>query len=346
MTPLSSFVSRNAATFGGEQELLWFNPPGDAPWRELGAQLKQLSLFCQDRADWRALEEAGAQPEFGSFPVSAPASILLSLPREKDRLRMLANCAAALLPQRGRLWLVGENQAGIRSCERHVLEAFGKVQKHDSARHCGLYEFTEPQPGLKFDPKDWRQDWSVTRGENPLTICSWPGVFAHGGLDAGTALLLEHLPQLKPGRRVLDFGCGAGVIAAALLQAQPDLDCVMADSNSLALLSAYATLEANRLQALIIPSDGLHEVEGRYDWVISNPPFHQRHANHPELGTTLLTNVRHHLKPGGRLLLVANRHLPWPRWLDAEFGRHEQFAADRGYHVLCAVEPGRRGAVH
>ena len=346
MTPLSSFIARNASVFGSDQELLWINPPGDAPWRELASQLKHLELFCQDRSDWHALEAAGAQPQFGAFPASAPTAILLSLPKEKDCLRMLAHCAAAMLPEQGRLWLAGENQAGIRSCERHVLEAFAQVQKHDSARHCGLYEFTQPRPGLQFDPIDWRQDWPLPRDGASLTICSWPGVFAHGGLDAGTALLLEHLPQPRPGQRVLDFGCGAGVVAAALMQAQPKLDCVLADSSALALLSAQATLQANGLQAQVVPSDGLHEIEGRFDWVISNPPFHQRHANRPELGTTLLADVRHHLKPGGSLLVVANRHLPWPRWLDQVFGRHEQFAVDKGYHVLRSVEPARRGAVH
>ena len=346
MQPLSQFVLRNAATLGSAQELLWINPPGDAPWRELTSRLNHLELFCQDRSDWRALNAAGAQPQFGALPDSAPTAILLSLPKEKDRLRMLAHWAAAVLPQQGRLWLAGENQAGIRSCERHVLEYFTKVHKHDSARHCGLYEFTHPQPAQKFDPQDWRQDWPLARGEASLTICSWPGVFAHGGLDAGTSLLLEHLPDLKPGQRVLDFGCGAGVVAAALLQAQPKLDCVLADSSALALLSAQATLDANGLQARIVPSDGLHEVEGRFDWVISNPPFHQRHANRPELGTTLLADVRHHLKPSGRLLLVANRHLPWPRWLDQVFGGHRQVADEYGYRVLSNGAPGSRRAAN
>jgi 16S rRNA (guanine1207-N2)-methyltransferase len=347
--PLSQFIARNARVFDAAAQLLWINPPGDAPWRDLQRTGAGLRLFCQDRADFSRLEAAGAQPVFGAFVPSGeppPDGILLTLPKEKDRLRMLVQAAAALLPADGRLWLAGENQAGIRSAGQYLEERFGKVQKLDSARHCGLYQTSAPIAGTQFDPEAWRRQWTLERPAGPLNIHSWPGVFSHGALDVGTALLLEHLTETRPGQRVLDFGCGAGVVAAALLQTQPELQCVLSDSSALALHASRATLQANDLHAEIIASDGLTEVPGEFDLVISNPPWHQRHIGTPELGVHLLAGVRQRLQPGGTLLVVVNRHLPWPRWLDEWFGSHQVVSSAGGYQVLRAREPVRRARVH
>lgn len=347
--PLSSFIARNAGVIAGTGRLLWMNPPGDAPWRELAAGARPLELFCQDRADWRALAAAGAQPGFGDFPDAAGTTrdaVLLTLPREKQRLRMLAQWAAAQLGTSGRLWVAGENQAGIRSSPGPLGEYFQVVSKRDSARHCALIEASQPRPGTGFSAQGWCTQWMLERPAGSLTLHSWPGVFAHGTLDPGTALLLDHLPALTKGARVLDFACGSGVIGAALLQAQPALDCVLTDASALALRAARETLLANGLRGEVVPSDGLLEIHGRFDLVVSNPPWHQRHLNRPELGTQLLEPVRQHLSPGGQLLLVAKRHLPWPRWLDQQFGRHECLATGNGYQVLRAIHgPDRGGAV-
>ena len=53
----------------------------------------------------------------------------------------------------------------------------------------------------------------------PLELCALPGVFAAGRLDEGTSMLLPHLKYLKDRRRVLDWGCGCGVIAACAARA-------------------------------------------------------------------------------------------------------------------------------
>ena len=57
--------------------------------------------------------------------------------------------------------------------------------------------------------------FEVPLADGPLKVVSLPGVFSHGRLDRGTALLLEHLDKLPSGH-LLDFGCGAGVLGAAL----------------------------------------------------------------------------------------------------------------------------------
>jgi 16S rRNA (guanine1207-N2)-methyltransferase len=63
------------------------------------------------------------------------------------------------------------------------------------------------------------QVFDVPLAEGPLKV-SLPGVFSHGRLDRGTELLLEHLDKLPSGH-LLDFGCGAGVLGAAVKRRYP-----------------------------------------------------------------------------------------------------------------------------
>ncbi|MEO2039426.1 MAG: methyltransferase, partial [Martelella sp.] len=53
------------------------------------------------------------------------------------------------------------------------------------------------------------------------------------------------------------------------------------------------------------------KVRTRYDLIIMNPPFHAGKATELSLGKALIKAACDALKPGGRLLLVANRGLPY-----------------------------------
>ena len=210
------------------------------------------------------------------------------------------------------------------------------MRKIDAARHCVLYEARHPRKDLPFDLDEYRVTWSLDAAGRPLTISSLPGVFAHGTLDPGTALLLgclEQLAQARP-RCALDLGCGAGVIGAALLCWLPDVDLTLVDNSALALDAANATLMANGMRARCLASDGFHNVDGQYDLVITNPPFHEGHRERTDLGTGVFEGVRNFLNPRGQLVMVVNRHLPWQNWMDRTFGAHEILARDSRYQVL------------
>ena len=341
MQPLSRFLLRNAFRFGMGSSTLCINPPDDLPWRNLQTGTARIRLFTQDYADWLSLKDTGAEAAFGTFPdeeMAQPENVLLVLPREKDRLKMWLHWCASVLPPHGKMWLAGENRAGIKSARQYLDMFFGHSERLDNARHCGLFEARNPDPANAFDRRDYITRWRASFETHELSLCSYPGVFSHGKLDPGTQLLLENLATVPVSGKVLDFGCGAGVIGIFLKARNPAIDLTMLDSNALALESAQRSLELNGCHAEVLAGDGFSGVTGKFDLVISNPPFHRGHLAEPGLSVNLLDPVRNFLNSSGQLLMVANRHLPYRRWLDKAFEGHRVLAANSQFHVLHAVQ--------
>jgi 16S rRNA (guanine1207-N2)-methyltransferase len=75
----------------------------------------------------------------------------------------------------------------------------------------------------------------------------------------------------------------------------------------------------------------------RYDAIVSNPPFHQGRADLPELGRAFITSAADALQPDGRLLLVANRHLPYEAVLGQRFREVRTLVTQEGFKVIEAT---------
>ena len=336
MHAVSEIVLRSQALLPAG-ELLLVNPPRDNLFRNLQTADREVRVSTQDFGDWRWLSEAGAGARFDLVPQPAPAAnVIAFLPREKERLKLLLHALASAMSAEAELWLAGENRGGIKSSPRHLQRHFDGVEKIDSARHCGLFRATRPLPDEPFELDDYERAWTLERGELRIAIRSLPGVFAHGRLDPATAMLLEVLDEEKPRGKVLDFGCGAGVIGLSLLASGRPLDTTLLDSYSLALESSRRSLAANGLQAEVLASDGLGEVRGRYDWIVSNPAFHSGVESDYDIARHFFAAAGDCLAENGKILLVCNRHLPYEGWLQAQFQRVGILREDRAFKVIAA----------
>ena len=356
---------------------LWINPNRDLSWREVANHCDTLNLFCQDFGAFSYHQQTGADVRFGAFPnvsdlkpsdlgtrgILAPAImtstiettgivesqdsvqiqkfdwIILTLPRQKELLQMLLDCAKCLLAAGGTVWLAGENKAGIKSADKLLKKHFGHVQKLDNARHCTLFEASAPNIDKPFNSAGYLETWIADSAQDfagkKLEIASYPGVFAHGHLDAGSSLLLESLARQTITGSVLDFGCGSGVIGAHIAT-QPDTDVTFLDTSALALKACKETLARNNLEGTLLAADGLTGLETRYNWILSNPPIHSGVKTNNHLSMQLLTDVDKHLQPGGQLIIVANRHLPYEKWLGEKFKQVSELGVNQHFKVLCA----------
>ncbi len=164
------------------------------------------------------------------------------------------------------IFVVGENRSGVRSAEQMLAE-YAPLNKVDSARRCGLYHGRlEKQPTFDADAF-----WGEYTLDN-LTIKTLPGVFSRDGLDVGSQLLLSTLEPHTKGK-VLDVGCGAGVLAAALASHSPKVRLTLCDVSARRLKPAARRLPPTARLAMCLPATS-SEVNGRFDMIISNPPFH------------------------------------------------------------------------
>jgi 16S rRNA (guanine1207-N2)-methyltransferase len=147
-------------------------------------------------------------------------------------------------------------------------------------------------------------------------------VFNHGCLDAGTKMLLENAPSTKQGK-VLDFGCGAGLIATFLGLKNTALEFVCSDVSALATYATTQTLKLNGVTGEAILSDGLKNISGKFDLIVSNPPFHTGIATDYSVAETFLANAKQHLTKNGKLTIVANSFLKYPPILETQFETYQ-----------------------
>ncbi|MBT8049346.1 MAG: class I SAM-dependent methyltransferase [Xanthomonadales bacterium] len=340
MERTSEIILRNAARLGSGA-LLLVNPPCDSLFSVLGGEGRRVKASTQDFGDFQRLQDDGADVTFDAVPLTheSPATVILFLPREKERLALMLHAISSSLPPAGTLWLAGENQAGIKSAGRHLKPYFQTVNKLDSARHCVLYEAVGPRKDKPFELTAYQAIWTTEFAGKSIEIVSLPGVFAHGRLDPGSLLLLQTLERLNPQGKILDFACGSGVIGCALLAVGAQAELTMLDVSAQAIESSRLSLERNALSGVLLASDGLSMVEGNYDWIISNPPFHRGVSNDLEIAANFFRCAGTLLNKNGRMVIVCNRHLPYTGWLRNHFEQVTLLDRNNKFMVIQAGQP-------
>ena len=92
-----------------------------------------------------------------------------------------------------------------------------------------------------------------------------------------------------------------------------------------------------RGSAHLICTKGLDKPQ-HYDFIVSNPPFHQGRADQPEIGCAFIVAAAAALRPAGCLWLVANRHLPYEQVLRENFRKVRTVAEEQGFKVIEAIK--------
>ncbi|MCA9535229.1 MAG: class I SAM-dependent methyltransferase [Myxococcales bacterium] len=281
---------------------------------------------------------------------------LVYLPKGKARQRLVLDLAARALLPGGELRVVGGKREGIRSIRGAVAERFEQTLEITSGAHAQCVVARAPvlrSVGNPLSMEAYASEASLPVPGEPLTCVWFPGVYGADKLDEGSALLLATLaPEFERGlwdgaRRVLDVGCGSGVLGAFLaraLRSRPlateEVSVDLVDVDALAVCAARATLDRNGLTGSGVSvwgSDVYSAVRERYDAIVSNPPFHDGVGTSYDAAQRLIREAPTHLRPMGRLVLVANAFLPYRDALDAAFGAHRVLAETPRFRVYEGV---------
>lgn len=243
--------------------------------------------------------------------------VLLYWPKAKAEAEYLLAMLMAKLGVDTEIVVVGENRSGVKSIEK-MFKSYGPITKFDSARRCSFYwgKCTEQAP--EFNIEAWFKSYQVGYKQHTLTIKSLPGVFSHGQFDVGSQLLLDTLPSLTG--KVLDFGCGAGVIGSVMATLNPNIELEMCDISALAVASSRATLTANQLQGRVFASDVYSDTSSDYRFIVSNPPFHAGLDTSYSATETLLAKAPEQQADHGELIIVANSFLKYPPIIEQAYG--------------------------
>ncbi|KWU00567.1 16S rRNA (guanine(1207)-N(2))-methyltransferase RsmC [Vibrio toranzoniae] len=316
----SQIAERQLAYFEGKHVLVAGEAEDLFPV-ELAKHCESVSVFTSNYSYYRQLEGCSTIQRFygAEFTEETKADlVMLYWPKAKAEAEYLLAMLFAKLGKEIEIVVVGENRSGVKSIEK-MFAPYGKVVKYDSARRCSFYWgqcFEQPQ---SFNLQDWFKTYTVNIGEQSLTVKSLPGVFSHGEFDVGSQLLLDTLPKLKG--KVLDFGCGAGVLGAVMASRNPDIELEMCDISAFAVASSQATLEANGLTGKVFASDVYSDTAQDYQFIISNPPFHSGLDTSYSATETLLAQAPKHLKHAGELFIVANSFLKYIPIIEQSFGK-------------------------
>ena len=252
---------------------------------------------------------------------------LLAIPKGRQFARSLLARIWSVLRPGGKLLLAGPSNLGAKPVIADAAALFGHAEVLSYRRHQRVAYCVRQSDGAQ------RPDWLCQPGIAPGTmhklcldrpegewhLCTLPGVFSWQSLDEATQLLLIHL-RVRPGQRVWDVGCGYGALGLAAAQAGAR-DVTMTDVDLLALQCTRENAKrlgvANRVR--VFGADGVSSEEGRFDLVVSNPTFHRGHDQDRSMAQKLISQSPSVLDPNGSLLLVANRFLPYGKWMGNSF---------------------------
>jgi 16S rRNA (guanine1207-N2)-methyltransferase len=258
------------------------------------------------------------------------------MPRAREAYVMALHALAANLRAGAALFVYGANDEGIRSAPKAFAPFFADAETVLTKGRARVWraQRTAMSEGLRGTLFAWRSVTRLEIGGRAYDWISYPGVFAHGRIDTGTALLLAQLPEIAPRARALDFGAGSGVIARALVDRSANVDMLEADA------VALEAARENVPEARAVLGAQLTELgKTRYALIASNPPLHTGRRRDLSVIAHLVAEAPGYLAPAGALLLVTERTVPLPRQSKERFAAVALVAERGGHRVWRLVNP-------
>ena len=144
--------------------------------------------------------------------------------------------------------------------------------------------------------------FNISVNGNSFTFNTDNGVFSKGELDYGTNLLIQNVLKKSLTGDILDLGCGYGAIGI-IISKITNTNVTMTDINKRALHLTKMNAKKNGVSVNVTESDGYENIDGMFDYIISNPPIRVGKKKLYEL----ILDSKKHLKENGKLIIVIRK---------------------------------------
>ncbi len=308
--------------------------------------------FNGSRGILHNMQKLGTEPllsgtlEIPKIPELATITgVVLKIPKGADLFAMQLSLLAQYLPKGTPIWAGGM----VKYLPKRFFEIFstyttesaytlakGKARlytgklvnpasldtKHPATTHATAAPFTK------------QKTITLPNTDKSISYISYPGVFSYKRLDGGTEFLLSHFPRVPQPHRIVDLGCGSGILLTAAALQWPQAELIGTDDSSLAIAATRESASLHNLSPTLMQT---HIAEGIADataqLVLCNPPFHQDHRVSMDLGLSFVSEAARILQEGGYLALVANKHLGYKKILENEFSQTKIIGQNSRYRV-------------
>ncbi|MGK0722354.1 class I SAM-dependent methyltransferase [Leucobacter sp. W1478] len=298
-----------------------------------------------ERALARNAKRLGLSDTFTSHPLDrslleGARLVLLQLPRGLAALDEIAQLVARHTHPEVTLLAGGRIKHMSHGMNAVLARSFGEVSAGLGWRKSRLLTASRPRPVAELGANRfpvWGSDPDLS-----FRIAAFGATFGGATLDHGSRLLLRTLRDALPtsSHRVVDLGCGNGVLATATALALPGTDVIATDQSAAAVAATRLTAKAAGVgdRVAIHRADATEAVpDGWADLILLNPPFHSGAAVHAGVAHRLIEACARALAPGGELRLVFNSHLRYRPLVERVIGPVRELARDRTFTVLSAI---------
>ena len=198
---------------------------------------------------------------------------------------------------------------------------------------------------IRNDPgrvRSFKAEWPASvPGLKPLLFTSYPGCFCHRRVEPGGLALAEVVSRELGARpsadavRLLDMGCGCGLVGLLVAKAVAGVSPVLVDSHSRAVEAARENAEKLGVAAEAILADNGTPVrmDGSFDVFVGNPPYYSDYR----IAEVFLETAKRALKPGGVCYTVV-KNAAGLKPVQERFFPSVAVIPRRGYAVLKSVK--------